>query len=171
MGDEGAAIVRSFLSLLLVWVVFASSDAFAQTVLPAISSDPPADKAHPAAMTVLHILADMGLIGSAPHAQAVSAMADDMETLAGVTAQTMADEVIAHAKEFVVAGTAMGLARIPVLAITSEDHLASHTDSLMAAIISKGGKVTTIHMDTDHGYSDHRIALENAVITWLSGLN
>jgi uncharacterized protein len=120
---------------------------------------------------ILISMGDMGLLGSAPHAQAVAAMADDMETLAGVTAESMADEVAAHAKEFVVAGTAQGLARIPVLAITSEDHLASHTDTLVAAIKSKGGKVTTIHIDTDHGYSDHRIALENAVITWLSGLN
>jgi hypothetical protein len=83
----------------------------------------------------------------------------------------MADEVAAHAKEFVVAGTATGLAKIPVLAITSNDGLASHTDTLVAAIKSKGGKVATVHLDTDHGYSDHRIALENAVIVWLSGLN
>jgi pimeloyl-ACP methyl ester carboxylesterase len=116
-------------------------------------------------------MADMGLIGSAPHARAVAVMADDMETLADVTAESMADEVTAHAKEFVVAGTAPGLAKLPMLVITSNDGLASQADSLVAAIKAKGGKVTTVHMDTDHGYSDHRIALENAVITWLSGLN
>jgi pimeloyl-ACP methyl ester carboxylesterase len=116
-------------------------------------------------------MADMGLLGGAPHAQAVKAMADDMETLADVTAESMADEVAAHTKEFVVAGTAAGLARIPVLMITSDDGLASHADGLAAAIKAKGGKVTALHMATDHGYSDHRIALENAVITWLSGLH
>ena len=51
------------------------------------------------------------------------------------------------------------------------DHLASQADTLVAAIKSKGGKVTAIHLDTDHSYSDHRIALESIVITWLSGLN
>ena len=116
-------------------------------------------------------MADMGLLGSAPHARAVATMADDMETLADVTAESMADEVAAHAGEFVVAGTAPGLAKIPLLAITSNDGLASHTDSLVAAIKSQGGKVAAVHMDTDHGYSDHRIALENAVITWLVSLH
>jgi uncharacterized protein len=116
-------------------------------------------------------MADMGYLGLAPHPRVVAVMADDMETLADVTAESMADEVAAHAKEFVVAGTAAGLAKIPVLAITSNDGLASQTDALVAAIQSKGGKVATVHMATDHGYSDHRIALENAVITWLSGLN
>ena len=61
--------------------------------------------------------------------------------------------------------------RFPLLAITSNDQLAPQTDALVAAIKAKGGKVTAVHMDTDHSYSDHRIALESAVITWLSGLN
>ena len=120
---------------------------------------------------ILISMADMGLIGSAPHARAVAVMADDMETLADVTAESMADEVAAHSKEFVGAGTAPGLAKIPMLVITSNDGLAPQADLLVAAIKSKGGKVTTVHMDTDHSYSDHRIALENAVITWLSELN
>ncbi|HEX3398638.1 MAG TPA: alpha/beta fold hydrolase [Steroidobacteraceae bacterium] len=289
-------MISGFQSLILMWVGLASAGAFAQNVAPAISSDPPPDKAHPAAMTVLHIpthgvlinglvyspgglgphptlvichglpgneknldlaqavrragwnavtfnyrgswgsagsfrfaqnpedadavlsflrnsanasklgidpkriaiaghsmggwvvahtashdpalmgailisMADMGLLGSRPRAQAVAAMADDMETLADVTAESMVDEVVAHAKEFMVAGTAPGLAKVPVLVITANDHLAPQADTLAAAIKSKGGKVTLIHMDTDHSYSDHRIALENAVITWLSGLN
>jgi pimeloyl-ACP methyl ester carboxylesterase len=120
---------------------------------------------------ILISMADMGLIGGRTHAQAVAAMADDMETLADVTADSMVDELVAHSKEFVVAGTAPGLAQIPVLAITANDHLASQADTLVAAIKSKGGKVTAVHLDTDHSYSDHRIALENIVITWLSGLN
>jgi uncharacterized protein len=121
---------------------------------------------------ILISMADMGLTGARPRAQAVAAMADDMETLADVTAESMVEELAAHAKEFVAAGTAAGLAQIPVLAITSDDHLASQTDSLVAGIKAKGGtKVTAMHLDTDHSYSDRRIALESIVITWLSGLN
>jgi uncharacterized protein len=98
-------------------------------------------------------------------------MADDMETLADVTAQSMADELRLHSKEFLLEGAAAGLAQIPVLALTANDHLASHTDALVGAIKARGGtKVTAIHMDTDHAWSDHRIALESAVITWLAGL-
>ncbi|HMH89073.1 MAG TPA: alpha/beta fold hydrolase [Steroidobacteraceae bacterium] len=121
---------------------------------------------------ILISMADMGLVGKRPHAQAVAQMADDMETLSGVTAESMVAELTAHAKEFVVAGTAEGLARIPVLALTANDHLAPQTDALVAAIKAKGGtKITAMHVDTDHSWSDHRIALESTVITWLTGLN
>jgi pimeloyl-ACP methyl ester carboxylesterase len=121
---------------------------------------------------VLISMADMALIGGRPRAQAVAAMAEDMETLSDVTAESMVNELKAHAKEFAVAGTAQGLARIPVLALTANDHLAGQTDALVAAIKAKGGtKVTAMHVDTDHSWSDHRIALESTVITWLAGLN
>jgi uncharacterized protein len=127
---------------------------------------------HALSGAILISMADMGLVGSRPRAQAVAAMADDMETLADVTAESMVDELAARAKEFVVAGTASGLAQIPVLAITANDHLAAQTDALVTAIEAKGGsRVTAAHLDTDHSYSDRRIALESIVITWLSGLN
>ena len=127
---------------------------------------------HALSGAILISMADMGLVGGRPRVQAVAAMADDMETLADVTAESMVDELTAHAKEYVVTGTAAGLAQIPVLAITSNDHLASQTDALVAAIKAKGGtRVTAAHLDTDHSYSDRRIALESMVITWLSGLN
>ena len=58
---------------------------------------------------ILISMGDMGLIGGLPRAQAIAIMADDMESLAGVTAESMADEVIAHAKDFPVLGTAPGL--------------------------------------------------------------
>lgn len=121
---------------------------------------------------ILISMGDMGLIGGMPRAQAVALMADDMESLAGVTAQSMADEVIAHSKDFQVLGTAAGLAEIPLLALTADDQLAAQTDNLVAAIKAKGGsKVTTMHVNTDHSWSDHRIALESIVINWLAGLN
>jgi hypothetical protein len=59
----------------------------------------------------------------------------------------------------------------PLPAITSDDGLAPDTDVPAKAIEAKGGnEVTVMHMATDHSYSDHRIALESAVITWLGGL-
>lgn len=121
---------------------------------------------------ILISMGDMGLLGYLPHDQAVAVMADNMESLSGVTAESMADEVKLHAKEFVVANTAAGLAQIPLLALTADDHLAEHTDALVAAIKAKGGtRTTSMHVATDHSWSDHRIALESIVITWLSGLN
>jgi uncharacterized protein len=127
---------------------------------------------HALSGAILISMADMGLAGARPRAQTVAVMADNLEALADVTAESMADELAAHAKEFAVTGTAAGLAQIPVLAITSNDQLASQTDGLVAAIKANGGtRINTAHLDTDHGYSDRRIALESIVITWLSGLN
>jgi pimeloyl-ACP methyl ester carboxylesterase len=121
---------------------------------------------------ILVSMADMGSAGGRTHAQLVAAMADDMESLHDVTAESMVDELTTHSKEFLVAGTATGLAQIPVLVLTANDHLAPQADALVAAIKAKGGtRVTAMHLDTDHGFSDHRIALESIVITWLAGLN
>jgi uncharacterized protein len=121
---------------------------------------------------ILISMADMGQVGDRPRAKAVAAMADDMETLAGVTADSMVDELTAHEKEFLVAGTASGLAKIPVLALTANDRLAPQTDALVQAIRAKGStRVTAMHVDTDHSWSDHRIALQSLVISWLAGLN
>jgi uncharacterized protein len=120
---------------------------------------------------ILISMGDMGQLGFAPRATAVAAMADNMEALSGVTAESMADEVEAHAKEFLVVNAAEGLVQMPLLALTADDHLAGHTDSLVAAIKAKGGtRITAMHVATDHSWSDHRIALESIVIAWLAGL-
>jgi pimeloyl-ACP methyl ester carboxylesterase len=114
---------------------------------------------------------DMGVVGQLPVEKVVALMADDMESLAGVTAESMAREARERSKEFLMENSADGLVATPLLAITSDDGLAPQTDSLVKAIEAKGGhKVTAMHMATDHSYSDHRIALESAVIEWLGGL-
>jgi acetyl esterase/lipase len=116
--------------------------------------------------------ADMGHFGDAPRDRVVAQMADDMESLAGVTAESMADEIISNAKAFHMANAAAGLTQMPLLALTSDDGLAPDTDALVRAIQAKGGnKVTTVHVATDHSWSDRRIRLESEIITWLSGLH
>jgi uncharacterized protein len=130
-----------------------------------------ASRDHALLGAIIISMGDMGLIGGMPRDKAIALMAGDMETLAGVTAASMVDEVRAHAQEFVVANAAAGLVQMPLLALTADDQLASHTDNLVAAIKAKGGtRVTTMHVATDHSWSDHRIALEGIVITWLGGL-
>ena len=130
--------------------------------------------AHDHALTglILISMADMSQIVNQPRDKVLAEMSDDMETLAGVTAASMADDMTAVAKNYVMANAASGLAQIPLLALTSNDHLGPQTDSLVAAIKAKGGnKVTAAHVDTDHGWSDHRIALESIIITWLATLH
>src|ERR1700674_3807269 len=48
-------MMRVLLCCLLLSVCLAGTEVLAQSVPPAIFTDPPADSAHPAAMTVLHI--------------------------------------------------------------------------------------------------------------------
>ena len=119
---------------------------------------------------ILISAADMGRTRGTRE-QLVASMADDMESLAGVTPQTMADEITANAKAFSIGNAAPGLAKLPLLVITSDDGLAPAVTALVKAIEAQGGKnVKTAHFATDHSYSDHRIALEREVLQWLAGL-
>jgi len=116
--------------------------------------------------------ADRSRLAGAPVAIRVHTMADNMEALAGVTAESMAAEVVDGAGPHPFAKAVDGLKALPYLALTSNDGLAGDTDALTAAIRAAGGtKVTTGHVATDHGWSDHRIALEAMIIGWLNGLN
>jgi uncharacterized protein len=120
---------------------------------------------------ILVSAADMGSLGELPRERLVPEMADNMEALAGVTAESMADELRAHAKAFRFENAAAGLSQTPLLALTADDGLAPHTELLAHAIEAQGGhKVTVMHVATDHGWSDHRIALESTILTWLAGL-
>lgn len=115
---------------------------------------------------------DMGLLGQEPRDRLVADMADNMEGLSGVTAQSMADEDQANAKAFRLEDTATGLTQIPLLVLTADDGLAPQSDALVHAIEARGGhQVTAIHVATDHSWSDHRIALESTILTWLAGLH
>jgi pimeloyl-ACP methyl ester carboxylesterase len=94
--------------------------------------------------------------------------ADGMETLVGCTPEGLAREVLAHQSAWSFAAVAPALKNIPVLMITADDGLALEGERFAAAIQKNGGTVPTLlHMTTDHPYSDHRIALQSAVIEWL----
>jgi pimeloyl-ACP methyl ester carboxylesterase len=116
-------------------------------------------------------MADFGLIGGAPRAQLIERSAANSETLADTSPEKMADELIANAPANRAAAGAAGLAKIPMLVLTSDDGLAPGSDSLVAAIRAAGGtQVTTAHVPTDHSWSDARLSLETLVIDWLEKL-
>jgi pimeloyl-ACP methyl ester carboxylesterase len=115
--------------------------------------------------------ADMSRLAGAPGPARVKEMAENMEALAGVTAETMAEDVVQGAGPHPFAKAAKGLRAMPFLALTSDDGLAPDTDGLVSAIRAAGGvRITAAHTATDHGWSDHRIALEAMIIDWLSTL-
>jgi uncharacterized protein len=121
--------------------------------------------------TILISAADMGRMGELPREKAIDLMAGNMEALAGVTAASMADEVIANSKVFIWDSAVEGLAHTPLLVLSADDGLAPETDALVKAIGAAGGtRVTAIHAATDHGWSDHRVFLEATIINWLGQL-
>ncbi|HEV2287851.1 MAG TPA: alpha/beta fold hydrolase [Candidatus Acidoferrales bacterium] len=121
---------------------------------------------------ILFSAADMSKIADEPHSRLLALMAGDMESLAGVTPESMVEELRAIAGKYRFADAAAGLTQTPLLVLTANDGLAGQADALVHAIQAQGGRqVTEMHFDTDHGWSDHRIALESAIITWLDKLH
>lgn len=118
---------------------------------------------------VLISAADMAQLGALPRATRVTIAADSMETLAGVTAETLADQLTGlKGRDFATA--APGLVNKPVLILSSDDGLRGMTDALAADVRKRGGKVTTIHGATNHAWDSLRVRLQSEIITWLAAL-
>ena len=121
---------------------------------------------------VLISTADIGLVGASMKPdEAAGFMAENMESLAGGSAASFGADLLGGAERRRLAHTAKGLAGMPMLVLTSADSLASHSDSLVAAVRRLGNtRVATLYRATDHSWSDRRIALESAVLRWLDRL-
>ena len=115
---------------------------------------------------------NIGRFGHAPRAAVIAGFtANGVEALADTTPTAMADEAIAHgdAWDFVKAGPRLAGTKLFVL--TSDDGGTPEADRLIAAVRAAGGtRVSTVHVATDHGWSDRRIRLESEIIRWLAGL-
>ncbi len=97
--------------------------------------------------------------------------AEGMAPLAGCTPESLAKEVIANAAAWNIPNLAPKLATRPILVITSDDGLAPSNNAFVEALHKAGATdITTVHLTTDHSYSDQRIALETSVIEALEFL-
>jgi len=97
--------------------------------------------------------------------------AEGMAPLAGCTPEGLAKEVVANASTWNIPNLASKLASRPMLVITSDDGLAPSNDAFVEALRKAGSTdLTTVHMTTDHSYSDQRVALEKAVLEGLEYL-
>jgi pimeloyl-ACP methyl ester carboxylesterase len=96
---------------------------------------------------------------------------EGMAPLARCTPEGLAREVVANAAKWAFPSLVPKLMSRPLLVVTSDDGLAPVNDALVEALRSAGDtRVTTTHMPTGHSYSDHRIALQQAVLDALSSL-
>jgi pimeloyl-ACP methyl ester carboxylesterase len=109
---------------------------------------------------------------AANRARLVKALiAEDILPLAGCTGDSLADDMLAHQKQWNFVDYAPLFGSRPLLVITSDDGLAPSNDRLIAAVSKENkAQVKSLHFATDHSYSDQRIALEAAVLDWLASL-
>lgn len=115
--------------------------------------------------------ANMGAAGGRERPEVVKLAASNAETLAGTSPEQMADELIANQQAFDFLQAAPGLAKMPLLVLTSDDGLAPQSQALVSRVRWHGGqRITEVHAATDHSWSDRRIFLEVQVIRWLQGL-
>jgi uncharacterized protein len=98
-------------------------------------------------------------------------MAQNMESLAGCTAQSLTEDAFQHADAWNFVDYAPLLAKRPLLLISSRDRNGPDSTALATGVRKAGGKeVVETRIETDHSYSDHRIALQAALVTWLEDL-
>ncbi|WP_262408048.1 alpha/beta hydrolase family protein [Sphingopyxis sp. OPL5] len=116
--------------------------------------------------------ADLGAFAKAPRDQLAAGMkANGQEALAGTSPEIMADELIAKGDAFDWLKAAPALTATNLFILSSDDGLAPGTDALAKAIQDGGGtKVKTLHVATDHSWSDARIRLQAEVLRWLETL-
>jgi len=91
-------------------------------------------------------------------------------SLHGATPESVADEAVAKGSQWDLVAAAHHLRGLPVLMLTARYGIGERDKPVTAAMMSAGAKVTPIQMDTDHSFSDHRIALSKAVVSWLRSL-
>jgi pimeloyl-ACP methyl ester carboxylesterase len=88
--------------------------------------------------------------------------------LPGTTPAGLQAEAEANAAKWNYLDYAEALKNRPVLILEAHDRNLSYNKDMKAALQKAGStRVTEIYMDTDHSFSDHRIALQAAVLQWL----
>jgi pimeloyl-ACP methyl ester carboxylesterase len=96
---------------------------------------------------------------------------NDLAPLAGCTTESLGHEVFRKRAELNFVNFAPALVSRPVFIITSDDGLAGEGDRLFAALQKAGDKeARTLHIATDHSYSDHRVALVQTVVDALPSM-
>lgn len=119
---------------------------------------------------ILISAANMGMAAQMAGDRLEAQAAGNSEALAGTSATLQAAELRAQAAVLDLRPRATGLARQPLLVLTSDDGLKPATDPLVAAVRAASGQVTEAHQATDHSWSDARIALATRIHDWLSTL-
>jgi len=113
----------------------------------------------------------IGLRAEQNRAAVATSMDENRESLAGVTGESMADELMAHGQEWSFSTLAPRLVHRRLFVLYSNDFVKADSMALIDAVKSAGGNtIISDYVATDHSWSDRRIALESLVINWLQTL-
>jgi pimeloyl-ACP methyl ester carboxylesterase len=91
-------------------------------------------------------------------------------SLHGATFESVADEAVAKGSQWDLVKAGGRMRGLRVLTVNARYGIGERNRPVTAAMKSSGAQVTAIEMDTDHSFSDHRIALSSAIVNWLDGL-
>ena len=98
-------------------------------------------------------------------------LAGDMPPLAGTSLEAIIGEIANGGTTLDLRALMPALARRPLLIVGARRAGGRDSADYAARARAAGGRaVTSTIMDTDHSFSDHRIALEAAVVRWLQTL-
>jgi uncharacterized protein len=94
---------------------------------------------------------------------------DGMGPLSGCTAEGLAREAVANAAQWSFVSKINLLTNRPLLIVTADDAYARGQQGFAGALRRAGNtRVSTLHLDTDHAYSDQRGPLSGAILRWLA---
>lgn len=108
--------------------------------------------------------------GAAREAMIANRFDDLGNSLHGATVTSVAAETIAHRVDWNTLTWAKDLTHSPLLVIGAAKAGGAESRKLAEAVKAAGGQVTSITIDSDHPFSDHRIALAGDVVGWLQRL-
>jgi len=90
--------------------------------------------------------------------------------LHGATPESVADEVFAKRAQWNLVAAAAKLAKLPVLTINAAYGIGAANQPVTKALQSAGAHVTAVTIQSDHSFTDHRMALAATVTGWLQRL-
>ncbi|WP_309662897.1 alpha/beta hydrolase [Sphingomonas sp.] len=109
--------------------------------------------------------------GATTREELINGFDDFGNSLHGATPASVADEVVAKRAQWDLVVAARQLPHLPILTVTAT-YGGALANRLTTAALRRAGnrRVTAVEMDSDHSFSDHRIALASTIVGWLQAL-
>jgi uncharacterized protein len=108
--------------------------------------------------------------GAFNRSEMIAGFDDFGNSLHGGTPASVADEVIAKRSQWDLVAAAARIGRTPVLTINAKYGIGARNQPVTEALRKAGARVTEVTIDSDHSFSDHRLALAATVTRWLQQL-